>query len=419
MHPASLRFLIGQLGARMHYAVPRIFEHAGLLVRFHTDLIAPPTGSLAAGALRLFSRRLALPRRILSRLPCGVPDSKLVAYPWFGMQYAARLRYCRKRAREKEAFLWAGREFTKRLVKAGFRDVNAVYLFNSAALEALECARNEGCFCVLEQTIAPMTIEQQLLAAERERWEGWEPNAEPSELAAIYADREKREWQFAHLVLCGSDFVAAGIRRTGGPYERCAVVPYGFAGVTLPVRKARQDASKLNVLFLGTVGLRKGIPYLYEAARRLPADRFRFRVAGPITLTPKVARQLTSRLELTGPLPRSEVHTLYQWADVFVLPSLCEGSATVCYEALAAGLPVITTPNAGSVVRDGMDGFIVPCQDALAIAEKLEALQRHPARLAEMSWQASLRSLEFTEEQYGQRLLAAIEHAWRSVSCAF
>jgi glycosyltransferase involved in cell wall biosynthesis len=76
---------------------------------------------------------------------------------------------------------------------------------------------------------------------------------------------------------------------------------------------------------------------------------------------------------------RQEVRRHYQWADVFVFPSLCEGSAMVTYEALAAGLPVITTPNAGSVVRDGVDGFIVPIRDAEAIAAKLDLLARDPS----------------------------------------
>jgi glycosyltransferase involved in cell wall biosynthesis len=71
-------------------------------------------------------------------------------------------------------------------------------------------------------------------------------------------------------------------------------------------------------------------------------------------------------------------------------------------------LPVITTPNAGSVVRDGVDGFIVPIRDAEAIAEKLERLVRKRDLLAWMSANALARSREFTVEKYGERLLAAI-----------
>jgi glycosyltransferase involved in cell wall biosynthesis len=99
----------------------------------------------------------------------------------------------------------------------------------------------------------------------------------------------------------------------------------------------------------------------------------------------------------------------YGWADVFVLPSLCEGSATVCYEALASGLPVITTPNAGSVVRDGIDGFIVPIRDAEAIAARLEMLISDPRILDQMSGNAALRAAEFTVKKYGERLLSTVQ----------
>ena len=119
-------------------------------------------------------------------------------------------------------------------------------------------------------------------------------------------------------------------------------------------------------------------------------------------------KQLSECVELTGPVPRAVIHEHYAWADVFLLPSICEGSATVCYEALAAGLPVVTTPNSGSVVRDGVDGFVVPIRDADAIVERLERLASVPNLLEEMSTNALQRAAEFTVEKYGQRLLATL-----------
>ena len=65
-------------------------------------------------------------------------------------------------------------------------------------------------------------------------------------------------------------------------------------------------------------------------------------------------------------------------ADVFVFPSLFEGSAVVTYEALACGLPSIVTPSAGSVVRDGIEGFLVPESNVLALAERMEQLGNAP-----------------------------------------
>src|SRR5262249_11308352 len=104
----------------------------------------------------------------------------------------------------------------------------------------------------------------------------------------------------------------------------------------------------------------------------------------------------------------SQMALPYAWADVFLLPSVCEGSATVTYEALAAGLPVVCTPNTGSVVRDGVDGFIVPVGDVDAIVERLERLA-DPSLRAEFSVRARGRAAEFTLDAYRRRLLAALQ----------
>src|SRR5207253_1873937 len=106
-------------------------------------------------------------------------------------------------------------------------------------------------------------------------------------------------------------------------------------------------------------------------------------------------------------VPRNEIHKHYEWADVFLLPSICEGSATVTYEALAAGLPVICTPNTGSVVTDGVDGFIVPAGDPHAIVERLE-LVSGPGMLETMSAAAIEKARDFTLNAYKRRALAVL-----------
>jgi glycosyltransferase involved in cell wall biosynthesis len=133
-----------------------------------------------------------------------------------------------------------------------------------------------------------------------------------------------------------------------------------------------------------------------------------FRMVGPINTTSDATRLLGFDVTLIGAVPRSEVHYHFAWADIFLLPSICEGSATACYEALAYGLPVIATPNTGSVVRDGVDGFIVPIRDPAAIAERIERLADDRELLAAMSNAALERSSEYTIDEYGKRLLSAL-----------
>ena len=168
-----------------------------------------------------------------------------------------------------------------------------------------------------------------------------------------------------------------------------------MSGVRRGERREERNGP-LRVLTVGTVGLRKGAPYVLEAARQLQGQAI-FRMVGPSALSSYGERQLQHAVELVGAVPRSIVAEHYAWADVFLLPSVCEGSATATYEALASGLPVICTPNTGSVVEDGAQGFVVPVRDVAAIVARIAQLsadRRSWPGWARRPWtaRASLRS---------------------------
>ncbi len=79
------------------------------------------------------------------------------------------------------------------------------------------------------------------------------------------------------------------------------------------------------------------------------------------------------------------------------------------YEALAAGIPVITTPVAGSVVRDGVEGLIIPQRDPVAIADALEQIIENRMLRDRMADAARERANAYTQKRYGERLVAALE----------
>ena len=165
----------------------------------------------------------------------------------------------------------------------------------------------------------------------------------------------------------------------------------------------------LRVLFVGTLQLRKGIPYLLAARRQLRGNGVRIRLVGPSLLAPSVMRELRREMEVVGPVPRSRIGEHYAWADVVVLPTLSEGSANVVYEAMAAGLPVITTANAGSIIVDGESGVLIPIRDTEALAAVLERfaegymLKPGPGR----SNERGLR--DERSDSYATRLVAAMD----------
>jgi len=398
-------FVVAQLGARRHYAVPRILFRAGLLDALYTDI------SCAKGWPRILTSlpRPALPKTVkhlLGRVPDGIPASHIRHFPAFGLEYARRRFNAKSPTEVTAVHLWAGETLCRKAIQRGLGGASAVYGFNSACLELLEFANREGRLGVVEQTSAPTEIEEELVGREKERFPGWAPSAR-NLLSADYAGRVRAEWDTASLILCGSQFVKDGINAVGGPLQKCVVIPYGGTFSFPNVRDSRRNAP-LRALFVGRVCLQKGVPYLLQAAAKFAVRDLHLRLVGAMEMPEAAQRDVGSATQLVGPVPRREIGAHYAWADVFVFPSICEGSATVCYEALAAGLPVITTPNAGSVVRDGIDGFIVPTCNPEAIAEKLELLIKDRNLLTWMSTNALQRSRDFTIERYGERLIGAL-----------
>lgn len=406
-----MRIVVSQLGARMHYAVPRAFHEAGMLERFDTDVCAVSPGFRPIAALIRALPRAAAPaalRRFAQRVPAGVPRELIRSFPLFGVAFARRRGAARNQAEHLAVMLEGGRVFSRKAAARGFGRADALYAFNGGALEQLEAARRAGLATLLEQCMAPWAFLDAVMEEELARLPDWDTGGErPSAASRAFAARERAEWALADVIVCGSDFVKDTLRAYGGPAERCVVVPYGYDPAGPPPTRVERAPGPLRVLTVGEVGLRKGTPAVLEAALRLGA-RITVRMVGPIAVPDAVRARLADAVELVGVVPRGEIARHLAWADAFLLPSLCEGSATATYEALAAGLPVIATPNTGSVVRDGEEGFIVPVRDVDAIVDALARLAGDRRLCARMSEAAAFRAGAFSVSRYGERLRAAL-----------
>ena len=133
------------------------------------------------------------------------------------------------------------------------------------------------------------------------------------------------------------------------------------------------------------MSLRKGLVYLLEAIRLLDPSKFELTLVGPLLGKGEGLRKYEGLFRHISGVRPQDMPDFYRQADVAVLPSLVEGSALVVLEAMASGLPVIVTPNAGAdSVRDGIDGFVVPIRSPWRIAERLQWLADNPAARVQM-----------------------------------
>ena len=361
---------------------------AGLLQGFLTATYHGGDGPLATIGRRLAPARFGRVERLLRRrYHPEIPAVRVTSRPWVDLALAAEGRLARHWPAARRA---VARARTDRFDRAVARTLErerpeVAFLFSDVGSEhALPACKRSGIASVLSMVHGDVREEREVLEREAEA----SPEFMPIYLGDGALDLRELEWihrrrlrdiALADRVLVPSEHIAATLERHGTPRERLAVVPYA-ADTTrfLPAPGKRHDARSCTFLFAGGITQRKGIKYLLEAWRCIRRPGWRLQLLGPLPSDPGPLAEHLDGVELLGRVGHAEVPARMAGADVFVFPSLFEGSAVVTYEALACGLPAIVTPSAGSVARDGIEALIVPPADSNALATAMERLGNDP-----------------------------------------
>lgn len=285
------------------------------------------------------------------------------------------------------------------------KDANLLVGWSSATLEAIAPAHAQGMAVVLERGSTHIGHQTEVLAeAAREFSVPLAPT--PPEMV----ERELAEYGLADAIAVPTRYAARTFTDRGVPAGKLLVLPYGTAIVPDAPPRVRTHGP-LRVLFAGSVGLRKGLPWLLRAVDALKGT-VTVDIAGPLEpgMAALLAHEPTTFATFHGPLGRSALERLYTRADVFCLPSLEEGFGLVLLEAMARGLPLVASDVTGaSEVIDGGDvGLTVPPGDAAALAAALERMtDEGETRLAMGRAARAKAAAEFTWERYGARALSA------------
>jgi glycosyltransferase involved in cell wall biosynthesis len=193
-------------------------------------------------------------------------------------------------------------------------------------------------------------------------------------------DRVHEEYQRADLIRVSSQWAKQTFLDHGLPAEKLVVVPQRPAGFQIPSPPVRQTRDgRLRICFVGSLDMRKGFAYLLRAVRRSGAGRVTVTLVGGTGS--RFARRLLAH-EIAGldvKVAPGDPTTAYLESELFVLPTLEDGSPFVVLEAMAAGLPLIVTDQCGNspLVRPGESGWIIPAADECALADALaDALAR-------------------------------------------
>jgi glycosyltransferase involved in cell wall biosynthesis len=223
---------------------------------------------------------------------------------------------------------------------------------------------------------------------------------------AVQAALDRRLYRRCQLLIAASEALGQELAAAPNnfPVDRILVVPPG-CDVTPPDTAPTPDLRRGRRVAFVSVGNwipRKGTLDLLAAFSRLERDRATLHLAGRDDVDHRYARRvrdrmsapdLVDRVEYHGPLPTEQIASLYAGADAFALPSYREPYGTVYGEALAAGLPVIgwRAGNLPNLIRDGVEGVLVPAGDVDGLAQGLGRLSTDPAWRCRLSAAAAER----------------------------
>ncbi|MEY4429745.1 MAG: hypothetical protein RLZZ182_2434, partial [Pseudomonadota bacterium] len=231
-------------------------------------------------------------------------------------------------------------------------------------------------------------VQDALLREEAERW-----GAPVEAIDPWVIEREEAEYQQADCITVPSTFNVRSFVSQGVPAHKIRRLPYGvnlsrFQPVSAPA------AGRFDMLFVGAVCLRKGVPYLLQAFKQLRHPRKTLTFAG--TLAPGLIDLMerhglwSSDFRILGHVPQPDLKRLMSESHCLVLPSIEEGLALVQAQAMACGCPVVASDHTGSedLFVDGEHGFITSARDASVLADRLQRLADDEALRADMGRKA-------------------------------
>ena len=389
--------------------VARAFSDEEMLAEFWTTLSwnpRTPLRHLLPRSLGELLRRRSLPESVRSRtrtVPLRETIRLLSGAVGFSSRHETGAFSIDAVSRELD------RKVADRLRKIDTCDL--IYAYEDAALQSFRAARDRGLKRAYDLPIAYWETSRRLLREEAKRYPEWEPTLGATRDSEEKLSRKTQELELAELVICPSAFVLDSLPAQARMEKRCLVAPFGSPVVDLKAGAVREKPrAPLRLLFAGALTQRKGLADLFAAMKLIDSREVELVVMGSLLRPLEWYRARFANFIYEPPRPHHEVLRLMQSCDVLVLPSIVEGRALVQQEAMACGLPVIATKNAGcdDLIVEGETGFLVPIRSPEALAGKISWCMANRSRICGMGIAARQRASKFTWRSYGESIVAAV-----------
>lgn len=286
---------------------------------------------------------------------------------------------------------------------------DVVHVLQDYCNSSIRYAKSKNKVIVYEHIIAFDTTIEKYINDEVNKW-GFSNEYINRNYNKEKISKAKENIMIVDYILCPSKFVTKTLESEFGKeiLDKIIEIPYGADTEKFNYRERSYCNDKLEILCVSRVTLTKGTKYLIEAMKKLRNEKINLTYIGMPSDEEdyKLVDELKhlENVNYIPNVPHSEIKKYFSRADIFVLPSLIEGSALSIYEALASGLPCIVTSNSGSVITNGKEGFIVEPQSTEQLAEKIDFCNKNRECLKSMSLLARETSLKYTWDNYSNNI---------------
>lgn len=304
---------------------------------------------------------------------------------------------------------WIYASIDRHVARHHLQGLDAVYAYEDVAAQTFQTAKKQGIFCFYDLPILFYRASRDIQTEENNRFPEFASALQAAREPAWKIERKEQEIQLADHIFVASSFVKKSLVEAGVIPEKISVIPFG-APIGYFYPKPNPDKI-FRALFVGRVGPRKGVHYLLQAWQELKLSEAELLLVGLNEFPDRYLEQYKYGVRYVPSVPHSLLNDYYSSAKVLVLPTLVEGLPLVVLEAMACGIPIITTPNSGvaDIIIDGVEGFIIPIRDVEALKQKLDWCYSHPQELAEMGRASRQRAEQLTWSLYRQKLANRIQ----------
>lgn len=314
----------------------------------------------------------------------------------------------------QQLFDWVCLSIDKEVSQWHLANIQGIYSYEDSAALTFKAAKSRGIRCFYDLPIPFYRMSQRIQAEEAELFPELKVALQAIQEPSWKLERKEQEIELSDHIFVASSFTQKSLLEIGVASNKISIIPYG-SPIEYFQPEPKSDAV-FRVLFVGRVGPRKGVHYLLQAWKELKLPEAELLLLGINEFPNGWLSSYESQFTYIAPVPHHSLSSYYNQASVLVFPSLVEGFGLVLLEAMACGIPVITTPNTGGpdMITDGVEGFIIPIRDVEALKEKLDWCYTHPEELKQMQKAAFCKAHCLTWEKYRQKLACQIQKILKS-----